>query len=60
MDIQAWIQKSTAGSVGVMEKRMSGRNIGRDMEREKREGWKCDEGKRVERGVGNMEGRGVT
>lgn len=34
MDIQAWTQKSTDGSVGVMEERMCGRDIGRETKRE--------------------------
>lgn len=32
MDIQAWTQESTEGFVGVMEKRMGGRDTGRAME----------------------------
>lgn len=34
MDIQAWTQKSTDGSVGVTEERMRGRDIRRETERE--------------------------
>ena len=38
MDIQAWTQKSTDGSVGVMEERMCGRYIGRETEGRRRDG----------------------